>query len=392
VTIHRRAQPGSFPTLVHLLRPGASGQDELLACRAACEIPNVHHLVWLIGNTRDERDARSLGLRISARFSPRAANLGPIARLVRPGGAMMPHANRLDASAQVLCWGTPTLDIARALRIPIAAAVLLDSRDIRTTDLHRTPAIAFCNAIASAWRTHGHQVAVLTPPYDLLSDGEWLARRQDTRTALRIGADEVVISLLSDPVRDGDARRFAWVTGLLQVAGIRAVGICAHASSQLQRAARYIRLHGRHWEVIAFDGPPAAALPAADLVMWNVDPSRVAGMDVPPRGPAGGAGLLSAMMAARHGVPVFSPIDPASDEFLGTIAPELLATAATMPALGACAVPLLSDPHRRAAVGQRLASHLAAPSNFVDTLARKLGLAEPRSGTSVHSHGELAHA
>lgn len=98
------------------------------------------------------------------------------------------------------------------------------------------------------------------------------------------------------------------------------------------------------------------------------------------------------MMAARHGVPVFSPIDPASDEFLGTIAPELLATAATMPALGACAVPLLSDPHRRAAVGQRLASHLAAPSNFVDTLARKLGLAEPRSGTSVHSHGELAHA
>ena len=131
---------------MHLLRPGASGQDELLACRAACEIPNVHHLVWLIGNTRDERDARSLGLRISARFSPRAANLGPIARLVRPGGAMMPHANRLDASAQVLCWGTPTLDIARALRIPIAAAVLLDSRDIRTTDLHRTPAIAFAIA------------------------------------------------------------------------------------------------------------------------------------------------------------------------------------------------------------------------------------------------------
>jgi hypothetical protein len=372
---------------VHLLHPAASGQDEFLACRAACMIQNVRHLVWLIGTTRDEHDARALGLDVTARFSARAANMGPIARFLRPGGVLTQYAERLDASAQVLCWGTATLDIARALCLPIAATVLLDSRDVRTTELGRTPAIAFCNAIADAWRARGDLVSVLSPPHDVMSDDEWDRRRIDARSSLGISSDEVVVSLLSDPVRDGDARRFAWVTGLLQVAGIRAVGICAHASSQVQRAARYIRMHGRHWEVIAFRGPPAAALPAADLVMWNVDPSRVAGMDIPPRGQAGGAGLLSAMLAARHGVPVFSPMDPASEEFLGTIAPELLATAATMPALGACAVPLLSDPQRRRAVGMRLARHFAGPSGFTDALARTLGLAEmqPHSAANVLS-------
>lgn len=212
--------------------------------------------------------------------------------------------------------------------------------------------------------------------------------RAEARTSLGIGEDEFVISLLSDPPGADDSRLFAWIVGMLHVAGLRAVGVAPVGTGAERRAARYLRLHGRHWEVIRHTGHAAAALPAADAAVFGlrhdlalrgdlegVSPLAPAaalrtgapGSVADARGADFGRALPLALHAMAIGVPVIAPADAGTQWLMGEgdgLAARSLAAAVTMPAFAPRLMPLVESAAALgalAAAQKRRAAELSPP-------------------------------
>lgn len=313
--------------IVHLVDPVA-GEDALLACREALATPGFDHRVWLIGTRHSADLALSLGI------APEAVLTPPTRRPLLAWRAARSLAGALretDAAPDLVhCWSFSTLSLARAvfgLRLPKVVYAPHGPQGVpgwRRVQLSDGPLVVTTRR--DHWREWIADVSLdarlLSPP---LSSPASVADRAALRSRLGLGADDptLVIALLTDPPAAADARAFAFMLGLLHLAGARVMGVTPRGAGQLRRAARFVRAHGRRWGLIEWSGPMSTLAPAADLAMW-----------CPPTG----AGLVAASFA-RLGVPTVVPAGEGAELLARSGGEVLEALGPSVPQLAAALLP-----------------------------------------------------
>lgn len=380
--------PTRMPAVLHIIDPLWAGLDSLLGLHAFVSLlPEQPQHAILVGPAECEQHARALGVTITDRVNMplgRVSLCGPaLERLIRL------RAEQLHGFSSVFVW-SPRLApmvarmIARLVSpdVPVTMMLTVGPRASdagRKLWLHtgtgaaRLRSACFDDQIADAWAHYGlMRPEVLPVPATLNID--WEAQRLAVRRELELRDDELALALLCDPATEGDARLFTWINGVLTIAGKRVVGILPAAAGQMRRAARYLRMHHREWEVVRYKGPMPLALPAADLVIWDLDPRRL-NDDMPQ--PSGGQ--LAARLAASTGVPMVAVACGLSRRTLVGAPGWCLIGAATMPGLGSGCLPLADDSELRREVGKMLrdgCDQQAQNQSFTEA-ARKL--TAPRS-------------
>lgn len=355
----RTAQAASPRTdrrcIVHLLDPAGSGQSSLLGARAVIEAtPGMAHHVWMLGTSGDERRAWDSGLPITDRV--RAGSVAPGEIGHAPALTSLRASRFPDTPPDgVVCWSPAAALAAHRTFEGRAPVLLILSRGPRVSDighlleamsLGTTRLVAFKPACAEWVRLGFHELIPLDVP--AVTCPGWLDDRAMVRAELDIGTDECVVGLLGDPPEEGDARLLSGIVGLLHVGDVPSVGIADAGAAQLHRGARFLRSHGRHWDVIPYRGATARTIPAADLLVW--------GCTMPERTPyhAGSSGgLLLATAAMDHGTLVVAPAGGTTSSALARV-PECIATEPTMIAMAKVLINLLSDRALSGSVRERM--------------------------------------
>lgn len=93
------------------------------------------------------------------------------------------------------------------------------------------------------------------------------ASRQTIRATLGAGPAETVVALLADPPAEGDARRFAFVLGVVEVGVGPVVAVMSAGSSQLVRGRSLHRLAVRRSALQVVRGSVVPWLPGADVAL-----------------------------------------------------------------------------------------------------------------------------
>lgn len=385
---------------VHLLWPARSGLA-CCACGGTGGAPTV-----VIGSSADARQARVLGARVVAVVP--APRLGTWGWLTGESAGLRRRVGRvLDGlrARAVVAWAPDDLDALPAAWLGRTVLATTEPPPMaRTDDDCPWRRVARVGVLARpAMEAWSAAVGGRAMPLDLPPATVGLGDRAVVRAALGIGPNEVALSLLTDPASAGDARLFAWIVGVLHVAGLRAVGIAPAGAACERRAARYLRLHGRHWEVISHHGPAAQAVQAADIAVFGLRHElavrdELAGASPLVGGQSGptvaasaastqgrwGRGLLLAWRAMASGVPVIAADDPATRWLLGPAAADRsIAAIVTMPACAPRIMPLVDDP--AALLALRQAQHerwreLASGSRFEAQLAELVDAASAAVG------------
>lgn len=77
-----------------------------------------------------------------------------------------------------------------------------------------------------------------------------------------------LVAMVGDPVRACDARRFAFIVGVLGVAGLTVGAICPDRAHGAERAARFVERLGRPWPLLFVGAPWREVAPAVDVAIW----------------------------------------------------------------------------------------------------------------------------
>ncbi len=363
--------------VLHVLEPSVGGEDSVLGVLACVQNlgTSFRHLAVLLGTREHELSAQALGLTLTDRVTTRGLpeclqqSLVPwpltgvrearaIARILHTRQAQV---GGIDA---VLCWSVERAgQLARVVadvcgpevpvRVMLTSGPSGTSRDALWrqigTGAGRVRVTCFDELIARAWRSAGAPIIdVITAPVATLDSAR--EARANVRRELDIARDEIAVGLLCDPATFGDTRLFAWIMGVLAISGRTCVGIAPGGAGSMRRAARYLRLHRRHWEIVPFRGPAALAMSAADIVIWDTDPARTGTHIAHPA-----SGQLNALSVGAMGIPI---VTIASDLTRRTLtgAPGWCRVGnASMPSLGAGVLPLADDAALRAEVGHAIA-------------------------------------
>lgn len=113
---------------------------------------------------------------------------------------------------------------------------------------------------AAVVRDHGVPIAGLGSTLDIGS-------RDRTRESLGVAPEWPMVALLADPARLGDARRFAYMIGLLDVAEMPIAGLIDPRAAHLVRARRFHAEARVRWRLRVCPGPLAGALHACELAV-----------------------------------------------------------------------------------------------------------------------------
>lgn len=366
------------PKVLHVLDPRWTGHDPTLAVKCCVDlIDDVEHYALIAGTRGHELDAAALGVISSDRIGLVADSLvednagvaasGAYASIageralralltrrlgqLRDVRAVCVWSSRLaGAVAQTVLNVTEgrTRTLAMLTTGPREAWIEGDLCVVSGGGVGRAQPVCFDEEIAQAWGKAGAGfVERVECPVSTIRG--WGERRRSVREELRIDPGETVLGVIAEPQSAIDMRLLTWIAGVLTIAGRKCVAIAPRGSGQSRRAARYLYLHKREWDAIQFEGPTALALPAADLVLWDLDPRR-AGVET---GQPGG-GQITAKMVCAAGMPVFTVASGMSRRTLIGAPGWCLSGASTMPGLGAAGLALLDDPALRASVGADL--------------------------------------
>lgn len=209
-----------------LLGRGAAADVAVLACAAAIHAtPEDAHAVVVIGGADAAEHARALGLGIHAAVAPPLGHAGLAARTLR-------RAVRALGGADVL---QPWSDRARtACRLAVLGQ----------------------GAVAPV-------PSSLLPPLDQAVG----PARHTARETLGVPDDVPMVALLADPWRHADARRFVYMVGLLDVAGIPVAGLIDRRAAHVSRARRFHAEAGVRWRMLLPGEPTARLLHACDLAV-----------------------------------------------------------------------------------------------------------------------------
>ncbi|MFN7020061.1 MAG: hypothetical protein ACK4WH_01875 [Phycisphaerales bacterium] len=357
--------------VLHLLDLRQGDVEQITACRAALQIAEAQHHVIAIGSARGIAPALSLGLSPDDVITPMGGPAELSARRLRRLVAARSSRGFAIGSADLLqCWSVATLGLARLafsggprrvgalLRHPAHAPATLLSDARRSLALVGARLWCFDRSTRAGWagaasllrgdRFSEQQIRLLPPPASVRIEP---ADRAQLRARLGIREDQIAVGLVACPPRQADARRFAFVLGLLYTTGASVSGLVPRGVVNLARASRFVRLHGHGWGFQSSDLPLPTMLSACDLAVWDAPPDRPS-----DSGTSGSVGLAIAMslglptVATRHGV---------SEALLRKIAPELLARDATQNALADRLLSIIADPSRRSAISADL-QHAAA--------------------------------
>jgi hypothetical protein len=91
--------------------------------------------------------------------------------------------------------------------------------------------------------------------------------RDAARAQLGVPDDVPMVALLADPCRHADARRFVYMVGLLDVAGIPVAGLIDRRAAHVSRARRFHADAGVRWRMLLPAEPTARLLHACDLAV-----------------------------------------------------------------------------------------------------------------------------
>lgn len=269
------------------------------------------HMLWTIGSTRPPRALPTP----RRRFAARLGQAWLTAAALRP--ALRQTLTDIDLIA---CWSPSVLSAVHAAvpRSSVPSIGIFTNEPslsigplehlARRAALDRATIFCTSPAFASEWR-HAGAIDVRAATPFVRFDPADLPTRQEARAELAIKPHERVLALFADPPSLGDARRFAYLTGLLSVGGTPTVGLVHARSAQIRRSARFLRECGRAWRFVAYDGPLTDFLAAADAVFADVrvsptHPLRSFDSTVEPRATADS---LAASIAAAAEVPLIIP-------------------------------------------------------------------------------------
>ncbi|MCL4742463.1 MAG: hypothetical protein KJZ54_09710 [Phycisphaerales bacterium] len=331
------------PRVLHLLTPPPTGHGldgATIACAAAVRrTPAFKHTVCIVGAGEAETRCADLGLRTTDRI---VAPLGRPALALNGLRRFVRDRAPFDA---VQCWGA----------------------DLGTT----------------ARRACGPMTRILpVPPAHVLdaaaADGGARADRAAARHALELNDREFVVGLLADPPTTGDARRFIFLIGLLDIAGTTICGLVDARSAWLARARRFHARAQINWRLLVTRRPLAsliAACDAAAVVAPATDPHA------PPP-----SGLIAAAHAS--GVPVVA----AANIVQGRLYPDearahCAASLGSANAIAGTLLRLANDRPRTAALSDAVRPHardLVERSGYAGTLERAW------RGRDIEQHEEAA--
>ncbi len=318
-----------------------------LACASAVSRLRGSHTVWTIGHPALPAGWLTPSRRLAA---PTGSPLLAWRALRR---ALDQHRNTFDL---VTCWSIGALSAFHAAspRSPLPLVGVLPCRPHRTprslsarlwrTVLDRATLLCFSQTAAERWRLDGAGDIRIAPPF-LHTSLDMLPSRETARASLRIEPHERVLCLLADPPLLADARRFAYLTGLLSVGGAPTVALVSAHSAQVRRGARFVRECGRLWRIVPCREPLAAALPACDAALVDIRVLPTHPLAVPDAGAdvETTADALAISVAAQLGVPVVLPRHPLATELLRAGVPINTAADSTCLALAAALFPFMDQ-------------------------------------------------
>lgn len=362
--------------VLHLLDLRHGDVEQIVACCAALQIAEAEHHVVAIGSARGIAPALALGLAVDHVITPTGGAAELSARRLRRLIAARASRGAPIGSADVLqCWSVETLGLARLAFSggPRRVGALLGHPDHAPASLlndvrHRHSLFGarlwcFDRSTRAAWagaasflrdnRFAEQEIRLLPPPSPACIEP---TDRAELRARLGIREDQFAVGLIASPPRRADARRFAFILGLLYTTGTNVSGLVPRGVANLARASRFVRLHGRGWGFQPCDLPLPAMLSACDLAVWDAPPDQPS-----DSGTSGSVGLAIAMslgvptVATRHGV---------SEALLRNVAPDLLARDATQNALADRLLAIIADPTRRSTISADL--RRAAAENTSD--------------------------
>lgn len=365
--------------IVHLLDVAHGGESAALACLGALNAPGTVHHVWLIGSSDDEALSRAMGVPVEARLSAAA---GPAYRAAQSLGRL--HADRASvwglAADAVIAWspGAARLAEAELWDIPRRALVLTcgpgPEGETRTPivrallDTGSWAVLGLGQGLCDLWAEALAQgVAPLPLPARPWANHD--IDRAAGRAALGLREGEMLMLMLADPAASGDAHRHASIAGLVFYAGLPVVAAASSRSFQVARAVRYIGLHHHGYDFVPFEGPLTRALPAADVILWEIDEQRAMTRPLMPTG-----GALLAACAAASGTPIVAPDHLVSRDVLDFASAECLCRGVTYPDYSHKLLPILDSADLRASLGARLKQRWAGldPRRFHDALSGAL--------------------
>ncbi len=259
--------------ILHLLDPVDGGDGAIAACLATLNAPGARHDLIGLGTRADAQRCHALGIPCPTWIAP------PLHR-----GLLAWHTLRRRLAGRrpdlVTCWSLRSLSLASIAltgsRTPIIGALVnpptdnpsvLEYRSARRALARRT-IVTISETIADHWRRAGAS-DVRTAPWYAAPHPAPRPRSGALRRALGLAPDEQLVILLADPARAGDARRFAFLVGLLNVGGVRCAGIISSRAHQSPRSLRFIRNCNDGWHVIATDTPLVSLFPACDAALCD---------------------------------------------------------------------------------------------------------------------------
>ncbi len=396
--------------LLHLVDSTCGGEGALVGCAAACTIPGVTHEVWCLGPPRLAHHATALGLPVTARITttgPPESALRSLWRANQSRAAVNPAPSDFDA---IVGWSPASVHVATRMlaldhTVPIVGVMAqgpdsagtgwLAERRLRRA-LHRATILPLGTSLAGAWAgTLALGVTPIAPPVHTPARDPAPptptptppGMREALRAELGVQPGELAVLMLSDPATRGDVRRFAQVLGMARLTRVPLVGLAPRHAPGWERANRFGNATRRAWDIIAFDGPLASALPAADLAVW-IDADAPGEWSNSPARSIGGGPLLG-IAAAAAGIPVIAPDLPVTREALSAAGDVCLVNhppgAVGETRLAGRLLDLALDEHARRAAGIALESYWLDPARrwqFHADLLTALRLATTVSRTS----------
>lgn len=299
--------------ILHLVDLSDHSSTAPLACAAAVRRLPARHTLWTIGHAPSPLSSLTSAPQVSRSLG------APLRKPLLAWRSLQRELARHAADVDLItCWSPATL-AAAALAKPRAPVIgvftspcrlplnAIEARFHRAA-LDRFPILCFSDAAAADWRRAGApDVRIASPRLAFHLDG--IPSRDDARAALNIAPDERVIALFADPPAFGDARRFAYLAGLLSVGGAPTVALVHARNTQVRRAARFIQGCGRLWRLLVVDSPLVHALPACDaaIIDTRVVPNHPLLYPAPGHSPEPVADTLAASLAAQLRVPLIVP-------------------------------------------------------------------------------------
>jgi hypothetical protein len=340
--------------------PGQIGpaNDAFTACALLRRRAPFEQSVALVGPRSIAERAAQLGL------SPDLCLTAPLGK---PEAAWRTLRTAMDARGLptiIHCWSAAAATLAdRAFAGACPIVATLQSPQ-PLPPIARVTTLS--NAAGDDWARAGvvrGQLLVTPPPVEVASRDR--QRREQLRHRMGIAPDAILVGLLGH-APTANAMRFVFFIGLLNVAGVRIVGLASEHAGQAVRGQRMTWSHTAPRVILTSD-PMTDMLPACDLAIFDAG-GHGPTSTLPP---CPSLAVLPIAQAHAAGVPVVAPEWADVAGLYPAAARACLAHNSTIPELARVALPLIDSPGLREQLSHSVHEHIARldpASGFVEGL------------------------